>query len=171
MTRSFSTGGDHGSGMPRNKRWPYNSGLHVPLIVHFPDKWKHLAPKEYSAGGASDRMVGFIDFAPTMLSICGIEPAEWMQGHAFAGKYETESPEFSYGFRGRMDERVDLVRSVMDQRYVYLRQYMPHRIYGQYIQYMFQTPTTRVWHDMFHAGKLNDAQSHFWRGETGRGTL
>ena len=155
--------GDHGSGMPRNKRWPYNSGLNVPLIVHFPEKWAHLAPDDYETGGASDRLVGFIDLAPTMLSLCGIKPKDWMQGHAFAGEFETEAPEFSFGFRGRMDERLDLVRTVMDQRYVYLRQYMPHRIYGQYIQYMFQTPTTRVWHDLFHAGKLNEAQSHFWK--------
>ena len=49
--------GDHGSGMPRSKRWPYNSGLHVPLIVHVPEKFKHLAPKDYAAGGASDRLV------------------------------------------------------------------------------------------------------------------
>ena len=62
-----------------------------------------------------------------------------------------------------MDERVDLVRTVMSERYVYIRQYMPHRIYGQYIQYMFVTPTTQVWHDKFHAGELNEAQSHFWK--------
>ena len=154
--------GDHGSGMPRNKRWPYNSGLNVPMLMHFPDKWKHLAPAEYQAGGTSDRLVGFADLAPTMLSIVGIEPPGWMQGGAFAGPRQTEAPEFSYGFRGRMDERFDMVRSVMDHRYVYLRQYMPHRIYGQYIRYMFQTPTTQVWHDLFHAGKLNEAQSHFW---------
>lgn len=154
--------GDHGSGMPRNKRWPYNSGLHVPFIMHVPDKWKDLAPDEYESGGKSDRMVGFVDLAPTMLSLVGIEPKEWMQGSAFAGKFEVEGPEFSYGFRGRMDERVDLVRTVMGKRYVYLRQYMPHRIYGQYIDYMFQTPTTQVWHDMYHAGQLNEAQSHFW---------
>ena len=154
--------GDHGSGMPRSKRWPYNSGLQVPLIVHFPEKWKSLAPDEYQANGASDRMVSFVDFAPTMLSIAGIKPKPWMQGHAFAGKFEVESPEFSYGFRGRMDERVDLVRTVMGKRYVYLRQYMPHRIYGQHINYMFITPTTQVWHDLYYAGKLNEAQSHFW---------
>ena len=154
--------GDHGSGMPRNKRWPYNSGLNVPLIVYFPEKWKHLAPKEYQSGATSDRLVGFIDFAPTMLSICGIAPKKWMQGHAFAGKFQSEPQPYSYGFRGRMDERVDLVRTVMSKRYVYIRQYMPHRIYGQYIQYMFKTPTTQVWHDLYHAGKLNEAQSHFW---------
>ena len=35
--------GDHGSGMARSKRWPYNSGLSVPMVVYFPEKWKHLA--------------------------------------------------------------------------------------------------------------------------------
>lgn len=155
--------GDHGSGMPRNKRWPYNSGLHVPMMMHVPEKWQHLAPQEYAGGGTSDRRVGFIDLAPTMLSLVGLEPKQWMQGHAFAGPHQTEAQEFSYGFRGRMDERYDLVRTVMGKRYVYLRQYMPHRIYGQYIDYMFATPTTRVWHDKFHAGELNEAQSHFWK--------
>ena len=155
--------GDHGSGMPRNKRWPYNSGLNVPFIVHFPEKWKHLAPDEYEVGGASNRRIGFVDLAPTMLSLVGLEPKDWMQGNAFAGEFEAEAPEFSYGFRGRMDERIDLVRSVMGDRYVYLRQYMPHRVYGQYINYMFQTPTTQVWHALFEAGKLNEAQSHFWQ--------
>lgn len=155
--------GDHGSGMPRNKRWPYRSGLEVPLIVHFPEKWKHLAPSDYTVGGTSERLVGFVDLAPTILSLVGLEPLPWMQGQAFAGPFATEAPEFSYGFRGRMDERVDLVRSVRDERHTYLRQYMPHRIYGAYLDYMFQTPTTRVWKELFDAGQLNEAQSHFWR--------
>ena len=154
--------GDHGSGMPRSKRWPYFSGLNVPMIVHFPDKWKHLAPSDYQAGGVSGRLVGFIDLAPTLLSLIGTKPPPEMQGHAFAGKFETEPQTYSYGFRGRMDERYDMLRSVLDGRYLYIRNYMPHRIYGQYIDYMFQTPTTKVWHDMFHAGKLNAEQSHFW---------
>ncbi len=154
---------DHGSGMPRNKRWPYDSGLRVPLIAHFPKKWEHLAPDGYTSGGTSDRLVAFVDFAPTMLSLAGIEPKVWMQGLAFAGEFEKPGREFNYGFRGRMDERIDLVRSVTDGRYVYLRQYMPHRIYGQYIDYMFQTPTTRVWRGLFDEGKTTEAQSHFWR--------
>jgi uncharacterized sulfatase len=155
--------GDHGSGMPRNKRWPYHSGLHVPLIVHVPEKWKHLAPDDYAVGGTSDRLVSFVDFAPTMLSLAGLVPKEWMQGIAFAGKFKAAARKFNYGFRGRMDERIDLVRSVTDGRYVYLRHYLPHRIYGQHIDYMFQTPTTRVWRGLFDEGKLNEAQSHFWR--------
>lgn len=154
--------GDHGPGMPRCKRWPYNSGLQVPMVIYFPEKYKHLAPPEYKAGGTSKRMVGFVDLAPTLLSIVGTKPPQWMQGNAFAGKYVTKPPEYMYGFRGRMDERYDMVRTVTDGRYVYLRQYMPHKIYGQYIAYMFQTPTTQVWKRLYDEGKLNAAQRHFW---------
>src|SRR6185436_1973247 len=58
--------GDHGSGMPRSKRWPFNSGLNVSIIVHIPEKFRHLAPSEYAVGAKNNRLVGFIDLAPTM---------------------------------------------------------------------------------------------------------
>lgn len=153
---------DHGSGMPRNKRWPYNSGLHVPLVVYIPEKFRDLRPPEYQPGGTSDRLVSFVDFAPTLLSLAGITPPDWMQGHAFLGKHIEPPQPFIYGFRGRMDERYDLVRSVTDGRYVYVRQYMPHLIYGQHIEYMFQTPTTRVWKKLHDEGKLTPQQDAFW---------
>lgn len=155
--------GDHGSGMPRSKRWPCNSGLHVPMVVFFPEKWKHLAPKEYQPGGKSDRMVSFVDLAPTLLSIVGLEPPAWMQGHAFAGSFQTPPQPFLFGERGRMDERMDLVRSVTDGRYVYLRNYFPQVSQGQRVAYQFETPTTRVWRSLFDEGKTNEAQSIFWR--------
>jgi uncharacterized sulfatase len=155
--------GDHGSGMPRSKRWPYDSGLHVPLIVYIPEKFKDLRPDDYVAGGSTDRLVSFVDLAPTLLSLCGLEPPAHMQGFAFAGKFTAPQQDYVYGYRGRMDERYDMVRSVGDGRYVYIRNYMPHKIYGQYIDYMFQTPTTRIWKEWFDAGKLNEAQSHFWK--------
>lgn len=155
--------GDHGSGMPRSKRTPCDSGLHVPLLVYIPDKFAHLRPKEYRTGGESDRLVSFVDLAPTVLSLIGIKPTDWMQGHAFAGKFDAGPQPYVYGFRGRMDERLDLIRSVRDQRYVYVRQFMPHKPYGQHVSYMFETPTTRVWKQLFDAGKLNAAQSIFWQ--------
>lgn len=154
--------GDHGSGMPRSKRWPYNSGLLVPMIVSFPEKYRSLAGKDYQHGGESDRLVGFVDLAPTVLSLAGVKPPAQMQGHAFHGKFETDPQAFQFGFRGRMDERYDVVRVVRNKRYIYLKQFMPHRIYGEHVDYMFQTPTTQVWHKMYEAGELNAAQSHFW---------
>jgi len=153
---------DHGSGMPRSKRWPYNSGLQVPLVVYIPEKFAALRPPEYKAGGKSDRLVSFVDFAPTMLSLVGGQPPEWMQGHAFLGKFIAEPQPVLHGFRGRMDERLDLVRSVTDGRYVYVRNYMPHLIYGQHLNYMWQTPTTRVWEQLHKEGKLNAVQDKFW---------
>ena len=155
--------GDHGSGMPRSKRWPFFSGLNVPLIVHVPEKWKHLASSDYKEGGSSNRRVGFVDLAPTLLSIAGKKPPFHMQGHAFMGKYEAPAQEYGYGFRGRMDERYDMVRSVVGKRYIYVRNYMPHKLYGQHVGYMFVTTTTQVWKRLFDEGVLNEAQSHFWK--------
>ena len=155
--------GDHGSGMPRSKRWPYFSGINVPLIIHIPEKWKHLASSDYKVGGKSDNRVGFVDLAPTLLSIAGKKPPVHMQGHAFMGKHQTSNQEYGYGFRGRMDERYDMVRSVVGENFIYIRNYMPHKPYGQHVSYMFQTPTTQVWKKMFEDGKLNQAQSHFWK--------
>lgn len=155
--------GDHGSGMPRSKRWPSNSGLHVPLVVYFPEKWKHLAPKEYSPGGASDRLVSFVDLAPTMLSLVGIKPPTWMEGHAFAGPHQTSPQPYLFGARGRMDERLDYVRSVTDGRYVYIRNFYPHVSQAQRVSYQFETTTTAVWRQLFDQGKTNEAQSLFWR--------
>ncbi|MGH9631454.1 MAG: sulfatase family protein, partial [Bryobacteraceae bacterium] len=101
--------GDHGPGMPRCKRWPYNSGLHVPLIVYLPKKFRRLAPKEYKPGGKSERLVSFVDLAPAVLSTAGIKPPSHMQGHAFLGEFQAPEQPHVFGFRGRMDERYDMV--------------------------------------------------------------
>lgn len=156
---------DHGSGMPRNKRSACNSGLHVPLVVYIPGKYGDLRPAGYEPGGKIDRLVSFIDFAPTMLSLAGIETPGWMQGGAFLGAHASPPSRYAYGFRGRMDERYDLVRSVTDGRYVYVRNYHPHRPHGQHVSYMFQTPTTQVWRVLHLEGKLNIAQDAFWNAK------
>lgn len=154
--------GDNGSGMPRSKRCPYNSGLHVPLLVSIPAKHRALAPNDYAPGSATGRLVGFVDFAPTLLSLAGVPPPAWMQGRAFMGPYEASPSAYLHGFRGRMDERYDLIRSVRNPRYVYVRNYLPHLSHGQYLEYMFQTPTTRVWKQLYDEGKLKPPQTYFW---------
>ncbi|MEA3224383.1 MAG: HEAT repeat domain-containing protein [Planctomycetota bacterium] len=85
-----------------------------------------------------------------------------MQGHAFAGKFQRPKPRYMFGFRGRMDERCEFIRTVTDGRYQYMRNYNPHFIYGQYVAYNFVTPSTAAWKRDYDAGKLNEAQSHFW---------
>jgi uncharacterized sulfatase len=155
--------GDHGPGMPRCKRTPYNSGLNVPLIVSFPEKWRQLAGTGYATGGKTDRLVAFVDLAPTILSLAGIQPLQHMQGRAFHGQFAASPNSYLHGFRDRMDERYDMVRSTRDQRYVYVRNFMPHRRYGEHVAYMFQTPTTQVWNRLFKEGKLSPAQARFWQ--------
>ena len=155
--------GDHGPGLPRGKRAALQTGLHVPLIVSIPGKYRHLAPAEYVPGGDTDRLVGFIDFAPTMLSLAGIEPPAHFQGRAFLGAHEAEPNEVIFGFSDRMDERYDLVRSVRDQRYLYARNFLVDRPYGQRLSYQMETPTTQVWLRLFQEGKLNEAQARFWQ--------
>lgn len=154
--------GDHGSGMPRSKRWPYNSGLNVCVIASIPEKYRHLAAAGYQQGAKSGRLIEFIDLAPTVLSLAGLEPLKHFHGEAFLGPFARPPKRYLHGFRGRMDERLDSVRSVRDERYVYVRNYMPHKIYGQYLAYMWETPTTQVWERLYKEGKLNAAQRKFW---------
>jgi len=154
--------GDHGSGMPRSKRWPYNSGLNVCVVASIPEKYRHLAAAGYRQGGKSGRLVEFMDLAPTVLSLAGIEPLKHFHGEAFLGPFAARPKRYLHGHRGRMDERLDSVRSVRDDRYVYVRNYMPHKIYGQYLAYMWETPTTQVWERLYNEGKLNAAQRKFW---------
>ncbi|TWU55767.1 sulfatase-like hydrolase/transferase [Rubripirellula reticaptiva] len=154
--------GDHGSGMPRSKRWPFDSGLRVPMVLHVPEKFKDLAPADYAAGGWSERLVAFVDLAPTAISLAGGEIPANMQGVAFAGLQAGEPKKYLFGFRGRMDERIDMVRSCTDGRYVYMRHFYPERPYLKHVSYMFETPTTQVWKRMFDAGELNETQAKFW---------
>ena len=154
---------DHGSGMPRSKRWPAHSGLHVPLVVYFPPQWRHLAPPDYAPGARSDRLVSFADLAPTVVSLAGLAPPSYFQGYAFAGAHRVPGPAFLHGFRGRMDERYDLVRSVTDGRYVYLRNFMPHLSQAQHVGTQHRIPTTQVWKKLHDAGRTTPAQAIFWR--------
>jgi uncharacterized sulfatase len=116
---------DHGDGLPRGKRWPFDTGLKVPFIIHFPEKYQSLAPTQ--PGGATDWMINFIDLAPTVLSLLGITPPDYMQGKAFLGEYKSEEKEYVYAIRDRVDEVYEFSRTVRDKRYRYIRNFMPHR--------------------------------------------
>jgi N-sulfoglucosamine sulfohydrolase len=115
---------DHGMGMPRGKRCLQDSGLRVPLLVRFPKRWAHLAP--VPPGGTTDRLVSFVDFAPTVLSLCGVKAPAHFQGRAFLGPDAVAQREFVHGARDRVDEAFDVSRSVRDARWLYIRNFLPH---------------------------------------------
>jgi len=147
---------DHGAGMPRCKKWIYDDGTRVPLIVRFPKKFAHLSPA--GPGSKIERLVSFVDFAPTVLNLVGLKAPDYMQGRAFLGSKQPVPRDFVYATNDRMAERYDLVRTVHDKRYLYMRNYMPHLTYAQHISYTYEMPTYQVWDRLNAEGKLNDAQ-------------
>ena len=116
---------DHGSGLPRGKRWLHESGILVPLIIRFPEKYTHLAPA--APGSAQGRLVSFVDFPTSVLSLAGIRPPDHMHGRSFLGPYEAEQRSEIYAIRDRVDEVLDFSRTVHDGRYQYVRNFFPHR--------------------------------------------
>ncbi|MEX0928523.1 MAG: sulfatase-like hydrolase/transferase, partial [Balneolales bacterium] len=153
--------GDHGGVLPRSKRYVYETGTRVPFIVRIPEKYKHLRP-DGEPGSQVDRLISFVDLAPTLLSLIDAPIPEFMQGQPFLGNLKTPDPEYAFMFRGRMDERYDMSRAVRGSRYRYIRNYMPYRIYGQRLDYLWRAPSTRSWEETCRSGGCNEVQNIFW---------
>lgn len=122
---------DHGTGSPRHKRWLYDSGIKVPLIVKAPEKYKHLLRGK--PGSVNDEIVCFIDLAPTALNLAKANIPENMQGRAFLGNNLKPERAFAYSGRDRMDERYDMQRSVRSKDFKYIRYYESYKPYTQYM--------------------------------------
>lgn len=115
---------DHGSGMPRHKRLLHDSGMKVPLMVRFPEKYEDLAPA--APGETIDRLVTFVDFPSTVLTLLGLSIPDHMQGDIFLGPQSGSEKKYVYGFRDRVDEVFDCSRSIRSKEYLYIRNYLPH---------------------------------------------
>ncbi|MEC8906746.1 MAG: sulfatase [Verrucomicrobiota bacterium] len=115
---------DHGVGLPRAKRWLYGSGTHIPLIVRVPGK---------EGGKVDAQLVSSVDLGPTVLNLAGIEVPNKLQGRAFLGQKLSAPRRFVFGSRDRMDERYDIIRSIFDGRYRYIRNFEPLKPYYQYM--------------------------------------
>jgi len=152
---------DHGGVLTRSKRFLYDSGTHVPMIIRFPEKFSHLAPG--TPGSRTDRLVSFVDFAPTVLSLAGVTVPEYMQGEAFLGEAEIAERNYVGLFRGRMDERIDMMRAVRDKRYKYIRNYQPHRPWAQHLNYLWRMKTTQVWEQLYLENKLKGPERFFFQ--------
>ncbi len=153
---------DHGGALPRGKRNIHDSGTRVPLIVRFPSKWAHLAPAQ--PGQWVDEPVSFIDLPPTLFNLAGVPAPENYHGRALFGPERGPQRDEVFLFRGRMDERYDHVRAIRDRRYRYVRNYAPHRPWGQHYSYPFRVmPGMGSWYRAYLAGACNDVQSRYWQ--------
>lgn len=159
--------GDHGRGLPRGKRWIYDSGLQVPLIIRVPPKWRGRTmpddPNAVQPGTVNDELIAFIDFAPTMLSMAGVAVPDYIQGQAFLGPERDEPRRYIHAHRDRMDERYDLIRAVRDKQFKYIRNFMPHLTYAQNIGYMEEMPTMQEMRRLHAANQLVGPQKLYFR--------
>lgn len=151
---------DNGGVLPRSKRYCYDEGLRVAMVVYVPPKWRHLCP--VTPGSEVHAPVNLLDLAPTVLSLAGIPAPPQMQGSAFLGRHARAPATYAFGMRNRMDERYDFVRTVTDGRYRYIRNYMPHRIWGMRGDFEWLLKSYQSWDAMRLAGRLPPAQMRFF---------
>ncbi len=151
---------DNGGVLPRSKRFLQHSGIHVPLIVYFPPKWRHLAPA--APGGRIARPVTFIDFAPTVLALAGVPVPDYMKGRPFAGPGPRDFHDEVICTRDRMDERYDLMRAAVDGRWLYIRNFRPDLPYVQPLTYMMRARGYQSWARLARANRLTPDTSRFW---------
>ena len=146
--------GDHGRGLSRAKRWVYDSGLQVPLVIRWPGR---IEP-----GATRDDLVSFLDLAPTTLSLAGVPVPAHMQGRVFLGEGTEGEPEHLFFTRDRMDEKYDRIRAVRDRRYKYIRNFAPDLPYSQPIAYMDEMPMMQEWRRLAAEDELTGPQRHFF---------
>ncbi|WP_170308338.1 sulfatase-like hydrolase/transferase [Parashewanella tropica] len=156
--------GDHGGVLPRSKGYLFDAGLRVPLVVHVPKNFEHLVN-----AGAATRVQGtveFVDFAPTLLTLAGIELPTHLDGKAFLGENvsldEVNSRDESIAYADRFDEKYDLVRSLKKGNFRYVRNYQSYLPNGLQNNYRYRMLAYQEWRQLHKQGKLNAVQSQFF---------
>lgn len=134
---------DHGGCVPRGKGYLYESGLKVPLIAYFPEKWKHLANGK---SGKDNSLVNFTDLGPTVLSLAGVKPTKSMQGKAIFGEYASkEERKVQFAFAANQLHHFMPVRAVTDGHIKYMRSYIPYRQFALRNYYQWGMPSNKAW--------------------------
>lgn len=151
---------DHGGLAPRSKRYLYDEGTHIPLIVRVPHRFASLRAN-LVPGTPTRQVVSNIDMAPTVLALAGVSAPSYMSGKPFLGA-RAQSRTVAFSSRNRMDERYDMVRAARDERFRYIRNYSPHRIYGLHNGYEWQLVGYQVWEQAHLDGRLTKVQDRFW---------
>ncbi|MDO5980026.1 sulfatase [Flavivirga spongiicola] len=146
---------DHGGCLPRGKGFPFESGLKVPYIVHVPEKWQKIYGIKQSI--IEDRLIGFEDFAPTVLNLAGIEIPGFMQGHPFLGPESDKEKQYQFGFRTNQENyHYDPSRTVRDGKYKYIRNYIPHKPFALRNLYQWGMPANLAWDNYVLSGACNN---------------
>ncbi|MDQ3212800.1 MAG: sulfatase-like hydrolase/transferase [Acidobacteriota bacterium] len=132
---------DHGDGVPRSKRSLYDSGLRVPLMIRWPKALGSTVP----AGSVRDELVSFIDLAPTVLALAGVEIPAHLPGRVLVGPKAAPPPALVFAARDRMDIEYDMMRSARDDRFLYIRNFSPELPYAGHVIYRNQSALMQEW--------------------------
>ena len=146
---------DHGDGLPRAKRWLYDSGIHVPLIV----RW----PGQVPPGTVNRELVSLVDLAPTVLTMAGVPVPDHMQGYVMPGFSFTKPRDYVFAARDRIDESYDRVRAVRDKRFKYIRNFDPQKPYILPVAYRDKGGIMQELLRLNASGNLDDAQKLWFR--------
>jgi len=157
--------GDHGGVLPGSKGYLYETGLHVPLVIHLPENYQHLVG--IKKGSIVNGFVSFIDLAPTVLNLAGVKIPEGFDGRAFLGKNisfeEVNARDETFSYADRFDEKYDQVRAIRKGKFKYIRSYQPFNFDGLLNNYRYKQLAYQEWQSMYEEGKLNEIQSAFYK--------
>ena len=149
---------DHGGPLPREKRLLYDSGIRVPMIIRYPNQVR--------AGEVDNRLISFVDFAPTLLSMANIPPRKYHQGRSFEGKYKSNNNrKYIHAAADRFDEHYDMIRAVRDNRYKYLKNFNPEKPYYLPLEYREKMDSMQELIIMNQNGQLDNLQLQWFRNE------
>lgn len=154
---------DHGGALPRGKRYLEQTGVNVPLVVRIPEKFRHLAP--FKPGDRVTEPVSFVDLAPTLLSLAGIDPPAQMQGRPFLGakRVEPAADEMEFLYADRFDELYGMRRGLTDGKWKYIRNFNPDFPNAPYSFYQFGQPGWTAYKQAFEAGELRGYHHALWQ--------
>lgn len=155
---------DHGGVLPRGKGYLYDSGLHVPLVVHVPKNYRDQV--SYPINSQVSTAVEFVDFAPTVMKLAGLEVPKHFDGQSFLQTASQQKPkQHSLGYADRFDEKYDLIRSIKVGDYHYIRSYQPWLPDGLHNQYRYKMLAYQEWRRLFNEKQLDSIQSQFFKAK------
>jgi arylsulfatase A-like enzyme len=145
---------DHGRGLPREKRWTYDAGIHLPLVIRAPTGMDASDLLGVRPGETRNDLVSWVDLAPTLLALAGAAPSLDHEGRVFLGPDTEPEPPCVFAARDRMDECFDRVRVARDRRYLYLRNDFPEIPWAQRLRTMDNGPVLREMRERHATGDL-----------------
>ncbi|GAB3291926.1 sulfatase family protein [Parahaliea aestuarii] len=149
---------DHGDGLPRGKRELFDTGIAVPMVIYWPERYR---PTAVAPGSSDARLISFVDLAPTILALAGVPAPDFIQGRDFLDP-AAEPRTYIYAARDRLDEWPDRQRAVRDRRYKYLRNYRPQTPGARHLDFRDNLPSMQALWRLLEEGGLNADQRRWF---------